>query len=185
MLRAFVVAVLCWMALGCWRASPAERVLFDFENEADLDRMHWQCFTLFAHAPEHATRGARSLKMSLYPSPWPGWAARFERQDWRPFTTLAFDLFNPTARPVAVSVRIDDRRDYPEYDDRYNQQFVLQPGANGLAIPFDALVTSGAQRPLELKRIRRLMIFMPSPQTKQVLYLDNVRLTRPATVGVQ
>lgn len=177
--RVFLVAILVLVGLGCTREPlerPAELVLYDFETDAELDRMHWQCFTLFALSDEHAARGEKSLRMALYPSSYPGWSAKLAVNDWRGYEALAFDIFNPREAPVALTVRIDDREDYPPYGDRYNQRFVLVPGANTVVIGFEDLVTSGGRRPLGLRSIYRLMMFMVSPEEKHVLYLDYVRL---------
>ncbi|MCJ8503038.1 hypothetical protein [Desulfatitalea alkaliphila] len=178
--RVWAVWFFVWLGiLGCLREPlevPAELVLFDFETEADLDRMHWQCFTLFSLVEEYAGRGKQSLRMALHPSPYPGWSAKLDRNDWRGFMALAFDIYNPREVSVPLTVRIDDRKDYPGYEDRYNQRFVLAPGANGVVIPLDALVTSDGRRVLDLGSIYRFMMFLVSPVEVHVLYLDNVRL---------
>ena len=77
-----------------------------------------------------------------------------------------------------MTVRIDDSKDYPDYADRYNKTFYLQPGANTISIPIDMLITSGTKRKLNLKMIYRVLIFMAKPNEKVVLYFDYMRLTR-------
>jgi hypothetical protein len=114
--------------------------------------------------------------MELYPSSWPGWAPKLSVRDWRRYETLGFDIYNPQKMEMRISVRIDDREDQPEYSDRYNQGFTLRPGMNRIKIPFKTILTSGTKRPLDLKKIYRLLIFMSHPKMKHVLYLDNVRL---------
>jgi len=175
-LKALVVFLGIVLTAGCVSERPAERVLFDFETDADLDRMHWQCFTLFSLSEAHATHGERSLKMSLFPSQWPGWSGKLYGNDWRGYGALAFDVYNPQEAPVSVTVRIDDRKDYPDYGERFNRRLVLAPGENRVVIGFDELVTSEGHRPLDLKRIYRLLLFMASPVEVQELYLDHVRL---------
>ncbi len=49
------------------------------------------------------------------------------QKDWRGFETLRFDLYNPAEQVLQITVRIDDRKDSPEYADRYNNSFTLNP----------------------------------------------------------
>ena len=161
---------------SCTGCVAEELVLFDFESDSELDHLHWKCHTLLALSDEHTTHGARSLRMELYPSPYPGLAPMLEKNDWRRFKALRFDIYNPENAALRISVRIDDRKDYPDYVNRYNKGFVIQPGMNQLCIPFDSFITSGTGRTLDLKKIYRLLIFMVRPEKKVVLYVDYLRL---------
>lgn len=173
----FVLIIGCFSALaGCADSVSGERVLFDFESDSELDRFHWKCHTLFSLSDEHITHGARSLRLELYPSPYPGLAPMLEENDWQRYKTLCFDIYNPEKAALRITVRIDDRKDYPDYGNRYNKGFVIQPGLNRIHIPFDSLITSRTGRTLDLKKIYRLLIFMVRPEKKVVLYVDYLRL---------
>lgn len=163
---------------GCGADVPKELVLFDFENDAELNRIHWKCFTMFALSEEHATHGQKSLKMELYPSDWPGWTPKIARTDWRAFQAFGFDLYNPGDDKLTLFMRIDDREDFPGYPDRYNRSFLLAPGNNRIEVKLEELITSSTQRRLDLDNIYRLFLFMHEPESKITLYLDNVRLIR-------
>ncbi len=172
------VLILFGGLIGCSKSAPNELVLFDFETDAELDRIHWKCFTLFSLSDNNVTHGGNSLKMELYPSNWPGLTPKLDENDWRGYSQFKFDVFNPAPDEIKISVRIDDRKDYPDYEDRYAKQFILKPGMNRIEIPLDSLVTSGTKRNLDLKNIYRLLIFMGHPREKHVLYLDYIRLVR-------
>lgn len=177
MLKVLVLVLGCWLLLmGCHRGPPGERLLFDFESEAELDRFHWRCHTLFSIADEHFTHGEKSLKLELYPSTYPGLAPMLVENDWRDYKAFRFDIYNPNERELRITVRIDDRKDYPNYEDRYNKDFILKSGMNRMRIPLYTLVTSGTDRKLNLKKIYRVFIFMTRPERRVVLYVDNIRL---------
>lgn len=176
MLKFILVALYILTLVGCSGEGPKELVLFDFETDAELNRMHWKCFTMFSLSDQYATNGTKSLKIELYPSNWPGWTPKLDENDWRRFEVVEFDVYNPGNRQVSMTVRIDDRKNYPDYGDRYNQSFAIKPGANSIRIPMKTLVTSGTRRNLDLKRIYRFMIFMGQPREIYTLYLDYVRL---------
>jgi len=80
--------------------------------------------------------------------------------------------------PVSLVLRIDDKKDAFEFNDRYNKSFVLAPGLNQVRIPLENLETSGNSRRLDLKNIYRFLVFMSHPDKRYVLYLDYFRLVR-------
>lgn len=162
--------------LACQRDIRKELVLFDFESDSELDQLVWKCHTVYSLSSEHTTHGTKSLKMELYPSNYPGMTAELKKNDWRGYSALLFDVFNPQEMDLAVTVRIDDKKDYPDYNDRCNQGFVLKPGMNRMSIPLDTVITSRTHRKMDLKNIYRLMIFTGDLREKIVLYLDYLRL---------
>ena len=172
-----LVCMLLCASVACHSSVSGEKVLFDFESDADLDRFHWKCHTLFSLSEEHATRGRSSLKLELFPSDFPGLAPMFEQNDWRGFGQLAFDVFNNEAESIQVTVRIDDKLTFPGYEDRYNHEYTLKPGLSTVVVPVDGLVTSGTGRRLDLKMITRLLVFVERPEKRIVLYLDYFRLS--------
>jgi hypothetical protein len=179
LVKEFGVTFLCVCIAGlfaCWNKGPEERVLFDFESDEELNRFHWRCHTLLSLSDEHVTHGKKSLRLELYPSEYPGLYPKLKEIDWSPYRAICFDIFNPQNVETLIAVRIDDQKDYPDYEDRYNNGFVLKPGLNRLSIPLNTLLTSGTKRNLDLKEIFRLLIFSVKPKDKVVLYVDHLRL---------
>ena len=164
------------LLVSCHGDVAGERVLFDFESESELDRLHWRCHTLFSLSDRHITHGEKSLRLELFPSDYPGLAPMLDMIDWRAYKALCFDIYNPEEKEVQITVRIDDRKDYPDYEDRYNKSFIFKPGMNGVRIPLDTLVTSGTGRKLNIGNIYRVLIFMVRPEKVAVLYVDHMRL---------
>jgi hypothetical protein len=170
--------ILALILIGCADKPATDRVLFDFETDADLDRVHWKCHALFSLSEEHTTHGKRCLRLELYPSHYPGVTPMLKDNDWSRFRSLCFDIYNPQEKEIQVAVRIDDRRSWPDYPDRYNKSFQLVRGSNRIEIPLNTLVTSGTRRAMDLKSIHRFLIFMVSPMEKNVVYVDYIRLVR-------
>lgn len=153
-----------------------EEILFDFEMEADLDRLHWKCHVVYSLSDQHVTHGMRSLKLELYPSAYPGLSPKLDLHDWRSYRSLCFDIYNPYDHEETISLRVDDMKVANDYADRVNQRKTLSPGMNQVVIPFETLVTSGTQRMLNLKTIERFLLFQADPREKKIFFLDNVRL---------
>ena len=161
---------------GCLQRRTTEQILFDFESDSDLDRLSWKCHTLFVLSEIHSTHGGHCLKLDLYPSGYPGVFFNLETGDWSTYRSLGFDLFNAQSRTVPLTIRIDDRLDYPDLPDRYNVSFSFNPGMNHFVLPLKDLITAGSRKALNLEQIRRFMIYMVNPAEKATFYLDNVRL---------
>jgi hypothetical protein len=164
------------LPINCSSGAPEERIINDFESEDELDRLDWSCHTLYTLVPEHATHGSRSIKLELFPSEWPGISPRISRRNWSAYRELVFDVYNPGVNDVLLSVRIDDRPDYPEFPDRYTGRFPLAPGKSHIAVPLSSLATPSPARKLNLRNICRLVIFVSHPKEKVVLYLDHLKL---------
>lgn len=160
---------------GACGIKPAETILFDFETDKELDSFYWKCPILFGLSDEHVTHGIKSLRLEMFPSEYPGLAPKLADTDWRGYRELIFDVFNPQKRDIHLAVRIDDRKDYPEYDDRFTGSFVLIPGSNVVRISLRSLVTPGG-RPLDKKKISRIFVFMNNPKERTVVYFDYFRL---------
>ena len=161
---------------GCRGPSTHELVLNDFETDSDLDRIHWQCRTLFSLSQEYATSGKKSLRMELFPAAYPGLSLKLTESDWSRYGAVALDIVNPQDRPVEITVRIDDKADYPDYEDRYNGRHTILPGTNQLRIPLDSLKTSGSGRPLNLKTVKRFMWFLVDTRETCIFFVDHIRL---------
>lgn len=168
---------LCLSALiGCTGPPSGPLYLADFESDAELDRLHWSCKTLFFLSGEHVAHGAKSLKMELYPSEYPGLNFVPRVKDWRGYAELSFAVFVPPGGPESITVRIDDDKKNTEYGDRFNKRFLLQPGANRIVISLTDLKTSDGRRMIARSHIERLYIFSASPAVKKIVYLDAVQL---------
>ncbi len=172
----YILAIFFLLVIGCNGHDQKELILFDFESDSELDKVHWKCHTLFSLSDENVTHGNKSLRLELYPSGYPGFSPVLETKDWKDYEYLSFDIYNPETTEIKIVVRIDDREDSPDYDDRYNHSFTLMPGLNRINLPLRELVTSGTNRKLDPGNIQGLVIFMVNPPEKVTIFMDYLRL---------
>ncbi len=151
-------------------------VLFDFESSLDLKRLNWECHKWFELSELHATSGKYSLKASLPPGRYPGINFKGLPPDWSHYAHLEMDVFNPTNESIQFHLRMDDHKSEWEYANRFDAEIALKPGANSISVPFSSLKTNLHHRALDLKKIERLIVFVPDNQKTRVLYIDNIRL---------
>ena len=156
--------------------NSSNSILFDFESDEDLKRLNWECHKWFELSEEHATSGKHSLKVSLPPGQYPGINFEKVRKNWSEGNYFGIDVFNPSEERITFHIRIDDNKSGWEYADRFDINFELKQGINHISIPTDSIRTNIHHRPLNLKRIERMMVFIPNNSEKRELYIDNIRL---------
>ena len=172
-------ALACVLAAGCGLFdSPAVRVLLDFEEDRELDRVWWSCPDLFSLTTEHASSGERSLRCDLGPGDYPGVRFRDLDKDWSGYDHLAFTIRQGGADTLTLVVRIDDARSGEDFDNRYNGRFPLPPGTSEIRVPLDEVRVAPETRGLDLSRVERLVLFLYRPGRPPVLWIDHVRLEK-------
>ena len=156
--------------------TPYVNILFDFESKKELERLNWECGKWFELSKENATSGKRSLKVSLPPGQYPG--INFEKiaKNWSNGRFLKMDVFNPSGERIPFHIRIDDHKSGWEYANRFDINFMLKKGMNHLSIPTNSMKTNIHRLPLNLKRIERMMVFIPDNSKRRELFIDNIRL---------
>jgi len=151
-------------------------ILFDFESESDLMKLNWECHKWFELSEQNTTSGRHSLRMILPPDQYPGINFEEIMKDWSKGNYLKMDIFNPSGEDITFHIRIDDQKSGWEYADRFDINYELKKGMNYISIPTNSIKTNIHHRPLNLKKIRRMMVFIPNNTQKRELYLDNIRL---------
>ncbi|MBV6417060.1 MAG: hypothetical protein CMLOHMNK_01693 [Steroidobacteraceae bacterium] len=99
--------------------------------------------------------------------------------DWRGYETFVVQLANPGRVPIALNVRIDDLPRDTEYEDRFNRERTLAPGAVlQWRIPLADIERGPQDRALDLSHITRVVIFL-SPGSRGASFdIGSVRLER-------
>lgn len=166
----FTCISLCFT--GCQARQP---FCYDFEIDDTLDTLQWKCKTFYSLSDQHVTSGRKSLKVELYPSPYPGVTLTNFNPDWSGYDTLKFEVYNQEKILLNMGIRIDDTEN-PPHNNRYNRSLILKPGENYVSIPLNSLFTSETNRKLDISKVHELYLFLSSPKEKRTIFLDNVRL---------
>ncbi len=162
-----------------YRVSPrpsGRDMLFDFESEEDLRRLNWECPKWFERSTQGATSGRYSLRVTLPPGRYPGVNFREFPEDWSGRNYLKMDVLNPSGRKLILHIRIDDQESGWGYANRFDRNFPLEPGMNSISIPIDSLKTNRGSRPLDLRRIKKMIVFIPNNSETRTIHMDSIRL---------
>jgi hypothetical protein len=152
---------------------PADGVLFDFENDADVKA--WgveddiKDKVALSVSAEHATSGKRSLKMVLKPHEWPGMNTKQVPKDWSAHAKLVLDIW--AEQGADLNVRIDDANSV-DYASRFQSGgSYVNKGKNEVTV---WLTDVGAK--IDLKKVTAMFIFCAPVDKDMTFYIDNIRL---------
>ncbi len=183
-LQLVVVGVLIWSLL------PLGKVVVD-------DLIAWQQFPLLAgfETPFETSRwegnsrrrlnrntvfsGAGSLRVRLNTDRYSGaFLVEFPR-DWSPYRLLQLQVNNPDSEELLLHLRIHDqdhRKHGNAYRDRFSTSFKLQSGWNLLEISLEKVARAPRDRPMDMRRIAAVGVFVARLQQPRMIYIDEVKL---------
>ncbi|MDH5571045.1 MAG: VanZ family protein [Gammaproteobacteria bacterium] len=101
--------------------------------------------------------------------------------DWKGYQTLTISIYNPLAEPLPVVCRIHDQQHQQgeqRYKDRFNRKYLIFQGWNNIEIKLSDVISAPKHRKMDLKNIRGLGIFVMSLKKPQLIYLDDLQLSR-------
>ena len=159
-----------------YRNTATQKIFFDFESAEDLKRLNWECQKWFELSEKNVTSGKYCLRVVLPPGEYPGINFHQIGNDWSKFHSLKMDIFNPAEEKVKLCIRIDDKKSGSEYANRFDTVFELKQGINQISIPTGSIRTNMHHRPLNLKQIKRMIVFIMNNKRQRELYIDNIRL---------
>jgi hypothetical protein len=175
--RAVILALILAVALtACEPFPPPVYRFLDFERDADLDALQWECRHVYERARAHASHGEWALRADLPPGEYPGVEIARPPRDWSMFDALRFRVYVEGDRPLEATLRIDDDRPCTEFDDRANLPVHLVPGANDVRIPVRAVAQGPRARLLNVRQVRRMILYLSASDRREVLDLDDFRL---------
>ena len=115
-------------------------------------------------------------RIAFEPAEYSGWGIQGPFPDWSGHRELAFEVYSELSEPVRMTLRIHDRSHNQEYRDRYNREFVIQPGSTQIRVPLGQVKGAPAGRQMDLAAIDGIGMFIVRPERSFVLYFDGFRL---------
>lgn len=162
-----------------YRAEQQFPVLADFETS--FERYRWNNSNQLREESSIVRHGHKAVRVQLSTNKFSGIALFYFPPDWRGFHELRFSVYNPKNTQLFLNGRIHDghhKKHENEFSDRYNQQFVLEPGWNDLAISLDKVKAAPKGRTMDMEHIEGFGLFVIQQSHPQVIYLDHVYLSK-------
>ncbi len=155
----------------------------DFENDTDL--YLWKTQGGTSDNPtrvelqtNNATHGNQALRITTGQGGWGGIYFLTYDADWSNYKYFTLNLFNPGDQDFNFFIRIDDSDERAPiyYEHRFNYSQKINPEMNEIRIPVDTIATSLKSRNLNIKSIRRFILYLEKNAPSRTFYIDNVRL---------
>lgn len=183
----FLFLPLAFVAGNADPASTAEKMLYDFENPADLKA--WSNLELpnakdkeppvkIEFVAENATSGKHSLKLTFAGGRWPTVTTTQVLDNWIPFQTLMADVTVSRSCVVGFTAHQEKSKRGGGWDElisRWSKTAFLQPGTNHIV----AVVPRPNDYAIHAKwgKVVRFEIFMYQPHDGESIFVDNIRLS--------
>jgi len=164
---------------GCIKNStPAkDMMLFDFENETDLDRFAWKCRGRFELSSAHKNTGSRSLRFQFHPTSKVGFSTGDVPQDWSIYKSFDFWVYNPSPATMPIYVRVNRRSPSGEFIHLISKNLMIGPGENAISISLKNEEDLG-NNPGHLQKVEGFFLYMQDIQAITVLYFDSFKMTK-------
>ena len=184
--RLAVTALAIVLTSCCTRTWGEEKVLFDFEDEAEVKG--WQQTQLpkaktpepevqLALATQHFTSGQHALKLTYAGGTFPTIASKRVPEDLTPYGTLKADV--TVGRPMVIGFRIMQDNSKPEKHATYwESTMLLKAGRNevSLSLKKPHRYRTGPYSAKQGNAVS-LSFYVYSPTKGEEVYVDNIRLT--------
>lgn len=118
----------------------------------------------------------KSLQLTMQQAEYSGLALSEPYPDWTGYHWLRFQIYLESADSLMLVVRIEDDKHNGDYDDRYNARIALAPRDNEVVIAIERIAHGPIRRILDVRHIRRLMIFAHELKCPTTIYLGAFRL---------
>jgi hypothetical protein len=171
------------------KPAPAEKMLFDFEDDADLKA--WSNLELpdakqkeppakIELSTENVTAGKHSLKITFVGGIWPTITTTQVLDDWTPFQTFKADVTVGRTCLVGFTALQEKSQRGTGWDagiSRWARTFFLKPGKNEIVTTVPDPSGNGYSIHPKFGKVVRFEIFMYSPHDGESIHVDNIRLT--------
>ncbi len=115
-------------------------------------------------------------RLDLLPGEYPGVVFDEPFPDWRGASRLVLTVVSDLDEPLPLTIRIDDAWHDNRYADRFNRQLVVRPGLNRLVIPLADVRRAPDRREMDMRHVRRIILFAYRLARPTHVYLGTLRL---------
>lgn len=115
-------------------------------------------------------------RLDLEPGRYPGVVFDEPYPDWRGAGSLVLTFVSDLDVPLRLTLRVNDASHDNRFKDRFNRALLIRPGLNRIVIPLDEVRRAPARREMDMRHIRRIMLFGYRLTEPTHVYLGPLRL---------
>ncbi len=151
-------------------------VLTDFELTSQAGR--WAGDEILTIA-SGVVKGRQMLRVPLATTSYTGPRLKYFPGDWRGYTMLWLRLYNPDDAVLAITCIIHDSHyilSQPDFRQRYQRDFVLQPGWNSFYITLEAIENGPQLRKMNMSQLNSIGFYAYNLPQERIIYIDRIWL---------
>lgn len=171
------LAPLVSAGLDTWRAKVQFPALAGFESVLETGR--WEFSSHLTRVRRESAGGDFALAISPKKTEFSGVYFKYFPSDWREYTHLRFEVFNPWETSIDIFIRIHDRNHQSREankKDRYSVSRPLPPGWHTVSIDLADVANAPQERSMDMRQIWRFGIFLPPLPLEEAVLVDDFRL---------
>ena len=98
--------------------------------------------------------------------------------NWSAYHKLRFQVFSDNASSINLVLKIYDEKHNQNYNDRFNQSFIIQPGLNEIVVNLNQVRNAPINRELDLANIANVQLFLIDVESSLFLGLSDLLLEK-------
>lgn len=167
------------LTISYYERNRAFPQIIDFENRWEnnylkIRNVVWKRVDNNFNWPE--SHGRKIALITFYQTTYPTFFIEEPYPDWSDYDTLSFGVYSTQDTVIKLTISIEDSGHNMKFEDRYNLNFKVLPGANSINIPLTDIENAPARRTMLMNAIRAIHIFAYKPAAPFSVYFDNFRL---------
>lgn len=107
---------------------------------------------------------------------YPGVSIIEPESDWLKYRVLRLIVYSANDENIKLGLRVHDKQHNQNYDDRFNQRCIIQPGLNHIVVNMSQIQSAPLSRNMDLTNIANVKLFLSSVSTPVFLDISNIFL---------
>ncbi len=144
-------------------------------------------FSRFAHISDAEFVGVTKLaiddggkfhQIRFDPEKYPGIEIIEPEKNWLAYHTLQFQVYSKNVVDITLVLKVYDETHNQDYDDRFNQRFVIGPGLNEIVVNLLQIRDAPVSRELDLANVSSVQLFLLDVESPLFLGLSDLYLEK-------
>jgi hypothetical protein len=166
---------LSWHYVQRDRAFP---LMADFGEEWSSSFVRFNNATLLGPSVRVSDENNSLFRLRFEPGKYPGVSIIEPEKNWLVYNRLRFKVFSDNAEDVILVLRVHDKSHNQNYNDRFNQTYIIRPGLNDMEVSLSRLQKAPVDRELDMANIAGIKLFLIDVKTILFLEVGNVFLEK-------
>lgn len=122
--------------------------------------------------------GEKFHQIRFDPEKYPGVEVIEPEKNWSTYHTLQFQVYSNNVVDIILVLKIVDDIHNQDYNDRFNQRFIIRPGLNEIIVNLQQIRDAPVSRELDLTNVSGVQLFLLNVESPLFLGLSDLYLEK-------